>query len=279
MRVPFTKMHGLGNDFVLFDATARPLALTSAQIRRIADRHYGVGCDQVLLVEASDRADIDFRYRIFNADGAEVEQCGNGARCFARYVHDRGLSAKAEIAVATNTGVIYPRLEANGEVSVNMGVPRFNPADVPFTADAEALSYTVEVNGEAYRLGVLSMGNPHAVLTVPDVAAAPVATLGAALERHARFPRRVNVGFVEVVSRSHLRVRVFERGAGETRACGTGACAAMVNAARQNLIDSIATVSLPGGDLQIRWQGPDTPVWMRGPATTVFEGYLDLEGV
>ena len=279
MRVPFTKMHGLGNDFVVFDATARPLNLTAAHIRHIADRHYGVGCDQVLLVEASDRAEIDFRYRIFNADGAEVEQCGNGARCFARFVHDRGLSAKSEIAVATNTGVIYPRLEANGEVSVNMGVPRFNPADVPFTADAEALVYTIEVNEQTHELGVVSMGNPHAVLIVPSVTAAPVATLGAALERHARFPRRVNVGFVEVVGRDRLCVRVFERGVGETRACGTGACAAMVSAHRRGLIDRAARVSLPGGDLHISWQGPGTPVWMRGPATAVFEGIIDLEGV
>ena len=279
MRVSFTKMHGLGNDFVVFDATARPLALTPAHVRYIADRHYGVGCDQVLLVEASDRADIDFRYRIFNADGAEVEQCGNGARCFARFVHDRGLSAKREIAVATNTGVIYPRLEANGEVSVNMGVPRFNPADVPFTADAEALVYTVEVNGAAHEIDVLSMGNPHAVLIVPDVTAAPVGSLGAALERHARFPRHVNVGFVEVASRAHLRVRVFERGVGETRACGTGACAAMVSAHRRGLIDGAARVSLPGGDLHISWQGPGTPVWMRGPTAAVFEGVIDLEGV
>lgn len=279
MRIPFTKMHGLGNDFIVFDATARPLALTPAHVRHIADRHFGVGCDQVLLVEASDRADIDFRYRIFNADGAEVEQCGNGARCFARFVHDRALSAKREIAVATKGGVIYPRLEANGEVSVNMGVPRFNPADVPFAADVEALVYTVEVNGAPVEVSVVSMGNPHAVLFVPDVTAAPVATLGPALERHARFPRRVNVGFVEVVSRYHLRVRVFERGAGETRACGTGACAAMVSAHRRGLVDGAARVSLPGGDLHIGWQGPGTPVWMRGPATAVFEGVIDLEGV
>ena len=279
MRIPFTKMHGLGNDFVVFDATARPLALTAAHVRHIADRHYGIGCDQVLLVEASDRAEIDFRYRIFNADGAEVEQCGNGARCFARFVHDRGLSAKHEIAVATNAGVIYPRLEANGEVSVNMGVPRFNPADVPFTADAEALVYTVEVNGAPVELSAVSMGNPHAALIVPDVASAPVATLGPVLERHTRFPRRVNVGFVEVASRTHLRVRVFERGAGETRACGTGACAAMVSAHRRGFIEGAARVSLPGGDLHITWQGPGTPVWMRGPAAAVFDGVIDLEGV
>ena len=277
MLTPFTKMHGLGNDFVVFDAIAHPLNLTAEQIRKLADRRYGVGCDQVLLVEPSVTPGIDFRYRIFNADGGEVEQCGNGARCFARFVHDHGLSDKDEIAVETNSGVIYPRLERGGEVSVNMGVPVFNPAMVPFTAAHEQLVYTLDVDGVRADVNVVSMGNPHAVMLVDDVDSAPVLTLGPSIERHARFPRRVNAGFMQVVDRTHMRVRVYERGVGETLACGTGACAAMVCARRRELVDEQVIVSLRGGDLKLAWAGVGEPVWMTGPAQTTFEGTIDLD--
>ena len=277
MVIPFTKMHGLGNDFVVFDATKGAITLTPPQIRKLADRRFGVGCDQVLLVEPSTAPGIDFRYRIFNADGGEVEQCGNGARCFARYVYEHGLSRKTEIAVETNTGVIYPHLQANGEVSVNMGVPQFNPAMVPFTAAHEQLVYTLQVNGASLEMSVVSMGNPHAVVRVDDIDTAPVATLGPQIERHAHFPKRVNAGFMQVVDATHLRVRVYERGVGETLACGTGACAAMVSARRRALVAERVTVSLRGGDLAIAWAGMGAPVWMTGPAHTTFEGSIDLD--
>lgn len=276
MHVKFTKMHGLGNDFVVLDAISQTVALTAEQIRFLADRHFGVGCDQVLLVEPARSKGVDFSYRIFNADGAEVEQCGNGARCFMRFVRDRGLTAKNELAVETMCGVIRPRLEQDGQVTVSMGVPRTRPAEIPFLADQEALSYTLEVAGKEYQIGALSMGNPHAVLQVEDVKNAPVTTLGPLIERHARFPRGVNVGFMRIVDRANIELRVFERGAGETLACGSGACAAMVVARLRGQVDDKVTVTLPGGRLQIAWCGAGEEVRMTGPATSVYEGDIEL---
>ncbi|OGI43917.1 MAG: diaminopimelate epimerase [Candidatus Muproteobacteria bacterium RIFCSPHIGHO2_01_FULL_65_16] len=277
MRTPFTKMHGAGNDFVVLDGVRRPLRLTAEQIRRIADRRLGVGCDQVLLIERPTRADADFRYRIFNSDGGEVEQCGNGARCFARFVRDQRLTDKDEIRAETIAGVIVPRLEPDGRVSVNMGAPRFEPAEIPFTAPARAEVYDLELDGTVAQVSVLSMGNPHAVQIVPDVDRAPVATQGPLIERHPRFPRRVNAGYMQIVDRAHIRLRVYERGAGETPACGTGACAAVVAGRQRGLLDVSVEVSLPGGVLQVTWDGPGRPVWLTGPAVTVFEGSMDLD--
>jgi diaminopimelate epimerase len=277
MKLRFTKMHGLGNDFVVFDAVRQRVALTPAQLRRLADRHVGVGCDQILLVEPARTPDTDFRYRIFNADGGEVEQCGNGARCFARFVRDQGLTGKDEIRVETLGGIIAPRLEADGEVTVNMGVPRLAPADVPFEAGARAVEYPLEVDGATVSISAVSMGNPHAVQVVADVARAPVTTQGPLIERHPRFPKRVNAGYLQVIDRTHGRVRVWERGAGETLACGTGACAAMVAGRLRGLFDAAVALQLTGGTLRIRWDGEGQPVWMTGPAVTVFEGEIDLE--
>ncbi|MBI5783402.1 MAG: diaminopimelate epimerase [Gammaproteobacteria bacterium] len=277
MPVPFTKMHGAGNDFVVFDGVSRPIQLTPEKIRRLADRHFGIGCDQVLLVERPTASGADFRYRIFNADGGEVEQCGNGARCFARFVRDKRLTAKDEIAVETPAGMIYPRLEPDGGVSVNMGVPRFAPADVPFEAATRENVYDLDMNGRTVSVSVLSMGNPHAVQLVPDVDAAPVNTQGPQIERHPRFPRRVNAGYMQIVDRKHIRLRVYERGAGETLACGSGACAAAVAGRQRGLLDDKVEVKLLGGTLRVSWAGEGQPVWMAGPAITVFEGTIDLD--
>jgi diaminopimelate epimerase len=263
MKLPFTKMHGAGNDFVVIDRTKEPFSLSRAQLQRIADRHLGVGCDQILVVEPGGRGS-DFRYRIFNADGGEVEQCGNGARCFMKFVHGKGLSAKRELRVDTLGGAIVPRLEADGEVSVDMGPPT-PPA-------FESLN----VDGETVDLAVLSMGNPHAVQVVADVASAPVATQGPKLERHPRFPNRVNAGYMQVRERRRIALRVWERGAGETLSCGTGACAAAVSGIVRGLLDSPVRVETRGGTLTISWAGGDNPVWMKGPAETVYEGTLDL---
>ena len=279
MRVSFTKMHGAGNDFVVFDGVNQRVNLTPAQIRRLADRRFGVGCDQVLLVERPDAPGADFRYRIFNADGGEVEQCGNGARCFVRFVRDRGLTQKDEIVVETLGGLIRPRLEPDGEVSVDMGVPRFEPREVPFEAPARAPLYDLEVDGQTVQVSVLSMGNPHAVQLVPDVDAAPVNTQGAKIERHPRFPKRVNAGYMQVVDRRHIRLRVYERGAGETLACGSGACAAVVAGRQRGLLDDTVKVTLPGGTLTVSWAGEGKPVRLAGPAVAVFEGTLDLDGL
>ncbi|MDE2089966.1 MAG: diaminopimelate epimerase [Gammaproteobacteria bacterium] len=276
MRVHFTKMHGLGNDFVVIDALSQAVALTPDQARFLADRRFGVGCDQVLVVEASDTPAADFRYRIYNADGGEVEQCGNGARCCARFLRDAGLTGKDEIALSTAGGVIHLRMETGGEITVNMGPPRLEPTEIPFLAPARALHYSLEVDGEQLDIGAVSMGNPHAVLRVDNVAAAPVARLGPRIERHPRFPRHVNAGFMEVVARDHIRLRVYERGAGETLACGSGACAAVVVGRVQGLLDERVAVDLPGGRLMISWSGKDQPVWMTGPATRVFEGHIEL---
>jgi diaminopimelate epimerase len=276
MKLRFTKMHGLGNDFVVFDGVSQTVALTPEQCRRIADRHFGVGCDQILLVEAPSRDDADFRYRIFNADGGEVEQCGNGARCFVRFVHDHGLTAKTKIRVETASGLIEPRLLDNGLVTVNMGAPRFAPADIPFTAEAEAMTYPLKVGQHVIDIAALSMGNPHAVLRVNDLDSAPVDILGPAIESHARFPQRVNAGFMQVLTPHDIRLRVYERGAGETLACGTGACAAAVAGIRQGWLQSPVSVHTKGGDLVIEWAGMGHAVLMTGPAETVFEGELEL---
>jgi diaminopimelate epimerase len=277
MPVPFTKMHGAGNDFVVFDAVTRPIALTPEKIRRLADRHFGIGCDQVLVVERPTASGADFRYRIFNADGGEVEQCGNGARCFVRFVRDKRLTAKDEIAVETISGMIYPRLEPDGNVTVNMGVPRFEPAEVPFEASTRENVYDLEVNGRKVSITVLSMGNPHAVQVVPEVDSAPVNTQGPLIERHPRFPQRVNAGYMQIMDRGHIRLRVYERGTGETLACGSGACAAVVAGRQRGLLDDKVDVKLLGGTLRVSWAGEGQPVWMTGPAVTVFEGTIDLD--
>lgn len=276
MRMRFTKMHGLGNDFVVIDATREPVELTPERVRRIADRHFGVGCDQLLVVEPPSQAGVDFRYRIFNADGGEVEQCGNGARCFVRFVHDKGLTAKREIRVETRAGIIAPRLEDDGQVTVDMGVPVLEPARIPFLSDSDAVVQPLDVDGLMVPITAVSMGNPHAVQVVADVDAAPVAIQGPLIERHPRFPARVNAGFMQVVSPSHIRLRVFERGAGETLACGTGACAAVVAGILRGLLRSPVRVQTRGGELEIAWAGGDAPVMMTGPAVTVFEGEMML---
>lgn len=275
MKLKFTKMQGLGNDFVVLDGIHQSIHLDRQQLRFLADRHFGIGCDQILLVEKAE-GDADFRYRIFNADGGEVEQCGNGARCFVRYVHDHGLTQKSEIRIETLSGVISPKLEISGNVTVNMGQPVFEPAQIPFIAEHIAPAYQLEIAGQPVTISALSMGNPHAVRVVPDVDRAPVETEGALLEQHPRFPKKVNVGFMQVVDRTHIKLRVFERGAGETLACGTGACAAVAAGINLGLLDPQVTVSTRGGSLTIRWEGKNEPVWMTGPAVTVFEGEINL---
>jgi diaminopimelate epimerase len=268
----FTKMQGLGNDFVVIDATQRPFELSAAQVRALADRRFGVGCDQVLVVERARSANADFRYRIFNADGGEVEQCGNGARCFVVFVRDHGLSDKRSLAVETAGGLIHPALDPDGNVTVDMGVPRFAPSDIPFTGGTGRIVEPLEVDGATIEISALSMGNPHAVQVVPDVEAAPVTTQGPRIERHPRFPARVNAGYMQVVDRATIRLRVWERGVGETLACGTGACAAVVAGIRRGMLDARVVVHTRGGTLTIAWDGGARPVTMTGPGTIVFEG-------
>jgi diaminopimelate epimerase len=276
MKIRFSKMQGLGNDFVVLDAVRQSFVPTPTQVRWLADRHFGIGCDQLLIVQRPQDATADFRYRIFNADGDEVEQCGNGARCFVRFVHEQGLTKKREIRVETLCGPIVPRLEADGNVTVDMGPPRFLPAEIPFLAESEDLVQTLEFSGRSAEITAVSMGNPHAVQVVDSVDSAPVMRDGPLIEGHPRFPRRVNAGFMEVVDRHAIRLRVFERGAGETLACGTGACAAVVAGIRRDLLDSPVRVETRGGDLRIVWGGPGQPVWMTGPAVTVFVGEIEL---
>ena len=276
MNLVFTKMQALGNDFVVIDATQQSLTLSPAQASRIADRHFGVGCDQILVVDPSPSKGVDFGYRIFNADGSEVGQCGNGARCFAKYLLDKGLTQKRQIKVQTISGLMTLIVDESGDmVTVDMGVPRFEPAQIPLALPPAPL-YTVNVDLKDIELSAVSMGNPHAVLVVPDVAIAPVDQLGATLERHPVFPERANIGFMQIMSTAHIALRVFERGAGETLACGSGACAAVVAGIQRGLLDSSVRVSLPGGDLQVTWLGGDQTVMMSGPATTVFEGTISL---
>jgi diaminopimelate epimerase len=276
MTLEFTKMHGLGNDFVVIDAINQQVALSQEQVRRLADRHFGIGCDQLLLVEAATSTGADFRYRIFNADGGEVAQCGNGARCFMQFVHEHGLSERPRIRVETLSGVLELVRNPDGQVTVNMGVPRLAPAGIPFTAAAQAVRYTLEVDGRPYEIGALSLGNPHAVLRVDDIATAPVATLGPLIERHPRFPERVNAGFVQFEDAATAHVRVYERGAGETLACGSGACAAVVAGRLWGELDETVKVVLNGGELVISWFGEGHPVMMTGPATTVYQGRIEL---
>lgn len=276
MRLEFTKMHGLGNDFMVIDLVTQRVRLEPEQIRQLADRHFGIGFDQLLLVEPPDNPDVDFRYRIFNADGSEVSQCGNGARCFARFVRERRLTRKNVLRVQTACGVLELRIDDNDQVTVDMGAPRFAPAEIPFTADADALSYTVEVDGQSVSLSTVNMSNPHAVLRVDDVDTAPVLTLGPLLESHVRFPERVNVGFMQIVDTHQIRLRVFERGSGETLACGSGACAAVVAGIRLGLLSSPVTVALRGGELEIHWAGAGEPVIMIGPTAKVFDGFVRL---
>lgn len=276
MKLKFSKMHGLGNDFVVLDGVRQQVNLTPAQLRFIADRNFGIGCDQILLVEAPTQAGVDFRYRIFNADGSEVEQCGNGARCFVRFVHDVGLTDKAEIRVETLRGIISPRLEANGNVMVDMGIPRFLPAEIPFLHDDDIVIYSLDVADETLEISVVSMGNPHAVQVVECVDSAPVGAHGPLIEKHEQFPQRVNAGFMQVIDRHAIKLRVYERGSGETLACGTGACAAVVAGIRRGLLDSPVRVTTRGGDLNIAWGGQDQPVLMSGPAVNVFSGEIEL---
>ncbi len=276
MKLRFTKMHGLGNDFVVFDAINQTVNLTPTQLRHITDRHLGIGCDQILLVETPTREDADFRYRIFNADGSEVSQCGNGARCFVRFVREHGLSDKTALRVETRDGIIEPRMLDDDDVMVNMGAPHFAPAQIPFVADATSLSYGLQVGEHLIQIAALSMGNPHAVLRVNNLDTAPVSTLGAAIGAHPRFPEGVNVGFMQIINAHQFRLRVFERGAGETLACGSGACAAAVAGISNGWLHTPVTVHTRGGDLTIEWAGEHQPVMMRGPATTVFEGELEL---
>ena len=276
MSLKFTKMHGAGNDFVVLDGVRQEIELSPAQLRLLADRHFGVGCDQILIVEKAVSKEADFRYRIFNADGGEVEQCGNGARCFLRFVHDQKLTTKREIVVETRGGLISPRLEQDGRVMVDMGKPVFEPALVPFEGGSGAVIESLAVAGEMLDVSVLSMGNPHAVLATDDIESAPVEKLGPAIEHHPRFPKRVNVGFMQVMDRHSIRLRVYERGAGETLSCGTGACAAVVAGIRRDLLDSPVSVATRGGVLTIAWNGSGQPVQMTGPAITVFTGEINL---
>ncbi|MDX5445424.1 MAG: diaminopimelate epimerase [Zoogloeaceae bacterium] len=277
MQLRFTKMHGLGNDFVVIDATRAPVALPPERVRAIADRHFGVGCDQLLVVEPATQADVDFRYRIFNSDGGEVEQCGNGARCFVRFVHEKGLTAKRCIRVETRCGVIEPRLEDDGLVTVDMGVPVLESARVPFVSDSDEVVQPLDLDdGSRIAITAVSMGNPHAVQIVADVTTAPVAATGPLIEHHPRFPARVNAGFMQVVDAGRIRLRVFERGAGETLACGTGACAAVVAGILRGVLQSPVRVETRGGELTVAWEGRGTPVLMTGPAVTVFEGEITL---
>ena len=276
MLLRFTKMHGLGNDFMVLDLISQHAHIQPKHAKAWGDRHTGVGFDQLLLVEAPSNPDVDFRYRFFNADGSEVEQCGNGARCFARFVIDKRLTVKKQIRVETKGGIIELNLRPDGQITVDMGPPRLDPKVIPFQAESEALSYSVDVDGQSVELAAISMGNPHAVLRVDDLDNAPVHSLGPKLEHHPRFPQRVNVGFLQVVNRQHARLRVWERGAGETQACGTGACAAAVAAIRQGWMDSPLQLELPGGKLCIEWAGPGQPVMMTGPAVRVYEGQVRL---
>ncbi|MFW5451818.1 MAG: diaminopimelate epimerase [Methylophagaceae bacterium] len=271
----FSKMHGLGNDFIVIDAINQQVDLSSAQIQFLADRHFGIGCDQLLLVETASTDKVDFKYRIFNADGSEVEQCGNGVRCFARFVHDKGLTNKDTIAVETASGVIYPSLQINGDVRVDMGLPHFSPSDIPFIIEQQARTYPLSLaDGQIKEISAVSMGNPHAVMVVDSIEIADVETSGPMIENHAQFPERVNVGFMEIVSSSQIKLRVYERGTGETKACGTGACAAVVSGIQQGLLQRQVKVSLLGGELTIEWPEEQSSVWMTGPATQVFDGEI-----
>ena len=275
MKYKFTKMHGLGNDFVLIDCVNQSVRLNPEQLRYLADRRLGIGCDQILLVEKTE-SNADFRYRIFNSDGSEVEQCGNGARCLVRYVYDKGMTQRKEISLETLGGIIFPKLEINGEVTVNMGIPKFEPKEIPFVADKRMPTYLLDIDEKQIEFSILSMGNPHAVQIVEDINHSPILTEGSLIESHSRFPKYVNAGYMQIVNREHINLRVHERGAGETLSCGTGACAAVVAGISRGLLDSTVTVSTTGGDLSICWKGGNNSVWMTGPAISVFDGEIEL---
>jgi len=275
--IKFTKMHGLGNDFVVIDAINQHISLSAEQIKFIADRNFGIGCDQLLLVEKPISNNADFKYRIFNADGSEVAQCGNGARCFARFVRDKKLSKKENIIVDTDSGQLILNFDSDGLITVNMGIPKHLPKEIPLSTEQEALSYKLSINHTEINFGAASMGNPHAVITVENIKTEPVAKIGKALESHPFFPERANIGFMQIINRQHIKLRVYERGAAETLACGSGACAAAVIGIEQNKLDQTnITVDLPGGQLEINWAGRGQPVFMKGPATSVFEGQIEL---
>ena len=283
MKLKFTKMHGAGNDFIVVDAINQDVSLSTEQWQRLADRRFGIGADQILIVERPTEPGVDFRYRIFNNDGGEVEQCGNGSRAFVRFVVDKGLSKERSIRVQTMSGIINPRMEEDGSITVDMGAPRLEPSELPFDAsglggraEGDDTLWPLPVAGKTVFVSVVSMGNPHAVQVVDDVDSAPVAQTGPLIESHARFPKRVNAGYMQVVDRHHIRLRVYERGAGETLACGTGACAAVVAGIRRGLLDSPVRVSARGGELSIAWAGPGQPVYLSGPAVTVFEGEVEI---
>ena len=276
MLLRFTKMHGLGNDFMVVDLISQRVHLSPEQIRYLGNRNTGVGFDQLLLVETPQSPDVDFRYRIFNSNGTEVEHCGNGARCFAKFVHDQRLTGKRDISVQTSNGRIMLKMRDDHAVEVDMGEPVLQPDQVPFEATTQAPSYSLEQDGHNYTLGVVSMGNPHAVLVVDDVASAPVFELGSKLEQHPRFPNKANIGFMQIIDRNTIKLRVFERGVGETKACGTGACAAVVVGQQQGLLDTNVTTQLTGGNLAIQWQGPGHHLFMDGPANQVYEGQIKL---
>lgn len=276
MKLRFTKMQGAGNDFVVIDATKTPVHLSHAQIQHIANRYFGVGCDQLLMVETTDNPGVDFRYRIFNADGGEVEQCGNGARCFVRFVVDKGLTSKRDIRVETASGIITLMLQDDGQVTVNMGAPRFAPAQIPFEAKQQATTYELPLASETVTVSAVSMGNPHAVMLVDNVHTAEVASLGPQIESHARFPQRVNAGFMQVLNEHEINLRVYERGSGETLACGTGACAAAVSGIQLGTLQSPVKVHTRGGILTIQWAGGESPVLMTGPAEIVFDGEIEI---
>ena len=276
MRLRFTKMHGLGNDFVVIDGISQKVRLSPAKIQHLADRRFGIGCDQVLLVESPQNPDVHFRYRIFNADGSEVENCGNGARCFARFVLERKLTGRRAIKVETHSGIMTLHVDDDNNVIVDMGVPILEPDQIPFQAPKQHITYSLAVNDSNVNISAVSMGNPHAVVRVNDVDLAPIDELGPKIESHPQFPQRVNAGFMQVLSSTSIRLRVFERGVGETLACGTGACAAVVAGRLQGLLDEEVTVSLPGGELTIQWPGEGQSVLMSGPATTVFHGQIKI---
>jgi len=276
MTIQFTKMHGLGNDFVVIDTINQPLSLAPQQIRQLADRHFGIGFDQLLLVEPATTPEADFRYRIYNADGGEVEQCGNGARCFMQFVRERGLTEKSQLLVETLAGPLQLVQQADDQIRVDMGVPRLEPADIPFVAPVREGSYALDILDQQLQIAAVSMGNPHAVLLVDDVETAPVASIGPAIENHPRFPARVNVGFMQIMDAGHIRVRVYERGAGETLACGSGACAAVVAGRLWGRLSVSVKVVLTGGELVVSWAGEGRPVLMTGPATTVYQGRIEL---
>jgi diaminopimelate epimerase len=276
MTFTFTKMHGLGNDFVVIDAINQSISLETDQIQFIADRHFGIGCDQLLLVESSDVSEADFRYRIFNSDGGEVAQCGNGARCFAAFVYEQGLTNKTEIPVITQSGLIVLKREPDGQVTVDMGIPSFKPESLPFLPESPGQPYSLDIDGKTIHFSAISVGNPHAVIVVDDIETAPVEELGAKIQAHDAFPESVNVGFMQIIDRSHIRLRVLERGAGETLACGTGACAAVIAGRSQGLLDNTVAVNLSGGNLSIHWEDEQNPVMMTGPTATVFTGTITL---